>query len=283
MNHPDPAPGRESTTPQPPMAIWPCAQRPPEDQRAERGLANPVAAAEPATLPDLAQRVIVELCAPGSAVADLMCGSGTIAAEAARMGRRVLAMDIEAACLAQTRTHLDQPGLSAHVEALWQGDLRDAADLLPDAHRSRDLIVLALPLPGQGTPAGRERGTLTGLYACSYALALEQALRACAVLARPGARLALICPHQPAATPDLAGLAATAATAAGLTYIQHVLALRAPITHGALALRPAPVQAPLNPDSARAAASLHTPVHDDVLIFTAPTRTATPARAGVGR
>ncbi|MUL41624.1 hypothetical protein FZ103_10620 [Streptomonospora sp. PA3] len=247
----------------PPLAVWPCAQTPPEQQRRERGLTPPVAPAAPALLPVLAQRLVAELSAPGELVADVMCGSGALTLAAARAHRRVLALDLEPECLAQTHAHLalTEAPTARRVLELIQGDARLATGLLA-GHRI-DLAVLDPPAPGAPhVPGDFAESNLAALSGAAYTRALTDAVAAVAVRLRPGARLVLIAAPGPEPARLAAGLPGwvQAGVDAGLDYRQHIIALTRPLRGTAITTDPAP----------GAAADGHHPAHLHLLVFTKP-------------
>jgi hypothetical protein len=88
---------------------------------------------------------------------------------------------------------------------------------------------------------------------------------------RPGGVLAAIVPTPPpGAGPAEIGPAVRAAAAAGLSYLQHIVALHA-VLHGEDIL-PTPAEAELAAVRARASGVAHLPAHTDLLIFTRPGR-----------
>ena len=283
LSHSDPGPGGSTpegptpSSPGLPLAVWPCAQTPPALQRAQRGLEEPVAPTAPAMVPELARRLIDEYSRPGELVADVMCGSGTIVVEAALAGRRVLAMDIEPACVAQTLTHLDtllareQQG---HYEELWQGDARHAHALLPGHQAGVDLVVFGLPRAAVGPPSARRLAADNLARATGAALqtGLAEVMTACAALLRPGGRMAVVAPHHHAhgGLAHLPPRMVEAAQQAGLDYLQHVIALTRPIRGDRLQEGPEEAQQSRLNTASAAATARHTPAHDNVLLFTKP-------------
>ncbi|GAA4898174.1 DNA methyltransferase [Streptomonospora salina] len=258
---------RSSPQDAPPLAVWPCAQTPAEQQRREHRLTPPVAPAAPAMPPELTQRLVTELSRPGDLVADVMCGSGTLTLVAARARRRVVALDLEPECLAQTAAHLAYADdrASRQVLELVEGDARLAADLLT-GHRI-DLAVLTPPAPAaEHVPGDIPDSNLAALDGAAYTRALTDALAAVSARMRPGARLAALALHpgddapMAAWVPDLV----QAAEDAGLDYRQHTIALTVPLVGDAIAAEPAPAEDP--------ALGHHRPVHEHVLVFTKPAR-----------
>jgi hypothetical protein len=86
---------------------------------------------------------------------------------------------------------------------------------------------------------------------------------------RPGGVLAVVVPTPPPGTgPAEIGPAVRAATAAGLGYLQHIVAMHAALEREDIV--PAPGQADLAAVCARVGGAAHRPAHTDVLVFARP-------------
>lgn len=264
------------------MAVWPCAQIPVDAQRARRRLFPPVGTAVSAMAPELARRLVTELSVPGSLVVDVMCGTGTVLVEAALARRRAVGLDLRAECLADTLTNLQaalRAGERDRVEQLWHGDARHADDLLPDYHDRAALVVVDLPRPGAAAAQESMEGDLAPLAKTDFEAAMVEVFTAAARLLDDGGRLAVVCGHVHVRERWVDRLTplVRAATTAGLDYIQHVIALARPIQGARFGVPLASPRPRLDELSASAAATLHTPVHDDVLVFTRPPTPPAPA------
>jgi hypothetical protein len=137
-----------------------------------------------------------------------------------------------------------------------------------------DLVLFDVPPPIGGEPKcrrGLPAGDLRLLEGAAFAVALEEAFAAAARLLRPGGYMAVVCRRGvPRPRPlDRVATCVRCASAAGLSYVQHVIALAVPIRGDRLAADEVPSQV-LNASHAAAAATLVSPVHDDVCVFTRP-------------
>lgn len=65
----------------------------------------------------LALRLVDRVARPGVTVADIGCGSGVLAIAAARLGARVVALDLAPEAVAATRANARRNGVSARVDA----------------------------------------------------------------------------------------------------------------------------------------------------------------------
>ena len=127
-----PAPAPEPrTTPDVPIAVWPCAQQTSQVQRHGRYLRE--SNRHPAKmLPELARRAISAYSDPGELVLDPMCGIGTTLLEAIHLGRNALGVELEPRWASLARANIahareqDAPGAAAVV----QGDARELPRLL---------------------------------------------------------------------------------------------------------------------------------------------------------
>ncbi|WP_345558028.1 DNA methyltransferase [Streptomonospora halophila] len=236
-------------------------------QRRQRCLTPPVAPAALAMLPELAERLIAEFSEPGQVVADVMCGSGTVTLAAVRAQRRVVALDGEPECLAQTAMHLsyaEEPA-NRRVLELVQGDARLAASLFT-GHRL-DLAVVDPPAPGAAVvPGDYPDSNLAGLAGADYTRALTDALAAVAVRMRPGGRLVLLAPALAAGGGVGVEHLVRSGTDAGLDYLQHIIALSGPLVGDTLTPGPAHPAG----SAPTAATGRHRPVHRHLLAFVTP-------------
>ena len=239
-----------------PLAVWPCARPGADADEVSRALLG---------------RVVAEYSAPGELVAGVMCEPGSVLAEAVRAGRRAAEAGSEPlrVCLAAVADSASGRRGAASGACGAPGRTRR---LLAGLAGRVDLVVLWLPAPGVQEmlppPVGPREGCLEALSETEYADALAGVLAGCARLARPGGRVVAVCPRQTGAAAGLAVKAVRCGLRAGLSYLQHVIALRAPICGEALGPG-LPAPGALGEASAEAAASIPHPVHDDVVVFTA--------------
>jgi hypothetical protein len=205
----------------------------------------------------LARRLVTEYTRPGQVVADLT-GTGTVADQAARAQR---------ACEALARTGTDGREESTVSGVAWA-----------------DLAVAAVPATGEEDLRVRDRR-------------MRARVLFAATITRPGGIVAVITPvgHTPTgAVVDPAPGVVRAASCAGLVYLQHVIALTAPICEAGLGaaipvrgdgfdpdLDPGAgeVDAGLPASVADAAATITSPAHLNVSVFRRP-RSGRPVTAG---
>ncbi|RKS07052.1 hypothetical protein DFP74_2706 [Nocardiopsis sp. Huas11] len=210
------------------------------------------------TLPErLTHRLVTEYTRPGQVVADLT-GTSVVAAQAEAAGRT---------CEAGTRTFPEQGEVQVSGVA-WA-----------------DLVATAVPAHAAHAEQVRHRR-------------LRARLGFAATIARPGGIVAVITPlgHTPeGAVVDPAPGVVRAATCAGLVYLQHVIALMAPICEAGLGatipVREAGIDLDPDPEEvdtglpasvADAAATITSPAHLNVSVFRLPRRgrSATAATRG---
>ena len=243
-----------------PLAIWPVAQTTAQWQRAGRYL--PACTAHPGKmLPELARRIVTEYSEPGALVLDPLAGIGTTLAEAALLGRRAVGVELEDRWVALAQANLDHmlDGGRRHLAEVRQGDARRLPELLGDLAGQVDLIVTSPPyacdagvIDKRAWLAGRrlcpddtlnystDRANLGHARGPAYETAMAAIYAACHAVLRPGGHLVVVTKNtrRKGRTLDLAGLTVALATAAGFTYIGHVVALHAAIREGELAARP---------------------------------------------
>jgi DNA modification methylase len=306
----------EAKTSDLPLAIWPCAQRTSQWQRHGRYL--PESNRHPGKmLPDLARRAIESYSEPGDLVVDPMCGIGTTIAEAVRLDRNAIGVELEprwshlaARNVAYARSH---PGTS--IGRILTGDARRLPRLLT-SKAARSLCelpagnVARLPyaiadLVLTSPPYGCEVGDVdrsawhTGRHICpddsrnysrdkenvgharggSYAAAMLDIYRACAAVTKPGGFVVVVTKNTRTrgAMRNLAGETIALCEQAGLRYWQHVVALLATIRGDTLVPRPSFWQ---TLQTRRAIARGERPqlvCHEDVLVFRKPASRASAA------
>jgi modification methylase len=275
-----------------PVAVWPCAQRSSQYQRAGRYL--PASTAHPGKmLPELARLVIADYSPPGGLVVDPLCGIGTTLVEGALLGRRVLGVELEPRWATLARANL-QHALAPEQAAQARvrvGDARQLGEVLAELAGRVDLVATSPPyacdvgmidkaawqagrrlcrpdtLNYAATPAnlGHARG---GRYLQEMALVYA----GCQRLLRPGGLLVTVTKNlrRKGRLLDLAATTVQLAEQAGLRYLQHLLALHATVRHGELHARPSFWQLTQTRRARARGEPAHLVVHEDVLVFTKP-------------
>lgn len=257
-----------------PLAVWPVGQASVAEQRADRYLATTVDTAE-LMPPVLAARIVATYSRPGQTVCDVVCGTGTVLVEAVHAGRSIMGMDLDPArvhtaalnvAVARLTGSTDTPVAGTGGREVVCADARSAPDAL-SGRAAADLMVTHLPQPGTPTPRRRDDPDLAALTGDAYWDAVTELAAAARRLTAPGAHLVIVVRgyQRGGRHVDSAAAAVAAARRAGWIYLQHVIAVRAPLRadriHGSAARqRPFP----------RRRAPVHQVVHDDVLAFTAP-------------
>jgi len=267
-----------------PLAVWLVGQTPEAEQWADRYL--PGSADQPPSItPELARWIVVEYSQPGELILDPCCGAGPTLVEAAVRGRRAIGVESEdswARLAVANCEHILPPKVWPLVEVI-SGDLRRLADLVGEQCGQVDLAVLCPPA-GTSTDSSRLSAqrrltprsapdTPTGNAVqpqhgdVSHGAAGEL-VAACAKVLRPGGLLVTVTGniHDPDRLIDRAGNTVAAAQAAGLDYLQHVVAVHAAVRDSSLA---APLCASAGETSAASglASRRHLVVHHDVLVF----------------
>lgn len=279
--------------PEVPLALWAVAQTSAQQQRA--GRYHRGCTAHPGKMPPaLAARVITEYSREGDLVVDPMCGIGTTLVEAARLRRHGVGVEIEPRWLALAEANISQtlrPDEHALRPRLHRGDARDLPVMLGPLAGEVDLVVVS---PPYGCEAGiidkrawRDGGRLCDVESLNYSAdranlghargpAYAEAMRAvytaCAAALRPGGLLVTVTKNTRRAGRclDLAGLTVALAEAAGLTYLQHVIAIHAAVRDGRLHARPSFWQLTQTRRARAHGQPVHLVVHEDVCLFRAP-------------
>jgi len=232
-----------------PLALWPCAQ--PDATQPTTLLPGAARALLPA---QLARRIVTEYTPPGALLVGPACPS--LLHQAARLGRRAVALCPDPATARQASTALDVtvPAERRPLAQVRGGSLTDPetlADLAGHAH-----ALVTVNFDGHADPATLDPASLA----------------ACAALLRPGGLLITVSRNQQHAgrLVDLAARTVRAAEQAGLAYLQHVIALLAPVQAGQL--KPTLTGWQRRTLRARLARGEHAqhPVHADVLVFATP-------------
>jgi modification methylase len=279
----------DPTTPTVPLAIWPVAQTTAQWQRAGRYL--PAVTAHPGKmLPELARRIIAEYSTPGQLVVDPLAGIGTTVVEAALLDRQAIGVELEARWATVAEENLDHmldQGRRPLAE-VRRGDGRRLPALLDDVAGMVDLIVTSPPyacdagvIDKQAWLAGgrlcppdtlnysTDRANLGHARGTAYAEAMAEIYTACHAVLRPGGRLVVVTKNtrRKGRTQDLAGLTVALATAAGFSYLSHVIALHAAVRDGDLAGRPSYWQATQLRHARERGEPAHLVAHEDVTAY----------------
>jgi modification methylase len=278
-----------------PLAIWPVAQTTAQWQRAGRYL--PACTAHPGKmLPELARRIVTEYSEPGALVLDPLAGIGTTLAEAALLGRRAVGVELEDRWAHLAIENLDHMlgGGHRHLAEVRRGDARRLPELLGDLAGQVDLIVTSPPYacdagvidkrawlagqrlcPDDTLNYSTDRANLGHARGPAYETAMAEIYAACHAVLRPGGHLVVVTKNtrRKGRTLDLAGLTVALATAAGFTYLQHVIALHAAIRDGDLAARPSYWQMTQIRHARSRGEPAHLVAHEDVTVHVPHPRT----------
>ncbi|MHB1924786.1 MAG: TRM11 family SAM-dependent methyltransferase [Acidimicrobiales bacterium] len=272
-----------------PLAVWPVAQTTAQWQRAGRYL--PAVTAHPGKmLPDLARRIITEYSSPGALVVDPLAGIGTTIVEAALLDRRAVGVELEARWVSLAEENLDHmldPARTGLAE-VHQGDARRLPELLGERAGTVDLIVTSPPYacdagvidkrawlagrrlcPPESLNYSTDRANLGHARGNAYAEAMAEIYAACHAVLRPSGRLVVVTKNtrRKGRTQDLAGLTVALATAAGFSYLGHVIALHAAVRDGDLAGRPSYWQATQVRHARERGEPAHLVAHEDVTAY----------------
>jgi DNA modification methylase len=290
-----PSTSHHPARPEVPLAIWPVAQSTAQWQRAGRYL--PGCARHPGKmLPELARRIVTEYSAPGDLVCDPLAGIGTTLAEAALMGRRAVGVELDERWVTLATDNLDHmlDGPSRRLAGIRQGDARQLHDVLGDLAGRVDLVVTSPPYGcdagmidkqawiagGRLCPAdtlnySTDKANLGHARGPAYEQAMACIYAACHGVLRPGGYLVVVTKNtrRKGRTLDLAGLTVALATAAGFSYLGHVIALHAAIRDGDLVARPSYWQTTQIRHARAKGEPAHLVAHEDVTVFSRPPTT----------
>jgi DNA modification methylase len=281
-----------ATTPQDPdvpLAIWPVAQTTAQYQRTGRYL--PGCTAHPGKmLPELARRIVTEYSTPGQVVLDPLAGIGTTVVEAVLLDRRAVGVELEDRWVALAKANLDHmlPVGRRHLAEILLGDARRLPEVLGDLTGRFDLVVTSPPYacdagmidkpawlaggrlcPAETLNYSSDRANLGHARGAVYETAMAEIYAACHAVLRPGGRLVVVTKNtrRKGRTLDLAGLTVALASAAGFTYLGHVIALHAAIRNGDLVARPSYWQATQVRHARSRGEPAHLVAHEDVTSF----------------
>jgi DNA modification methylase len=241
-------------------------------------------------LPELARRIVTEYSTPGQVVLDPLAGIGTTVVEAALLDRRAVGIELEERWVTLAQANLEHmlPAGRRRLAEVRAGDARYLPEVLGDLTGTVDLIVTSPPYAcdagaidkpawlagGRLCPAdtlnySTDRANLGHARGSSYEMAMAEVYAACHAVLRPGGRLVVVTKNtrRKGRTLDLAGLTVTLATAAGFTYLQHVIALHAAIRDGDLVARPSYWQTTQIRHARGRGEPAHLVAHEDVTSF----------------
>ncbi len=267
-----------------PLAVWPVGQTPAAEQWAARY--QPGSADHPACItPELARRIIVEYSQPGELILDPCCGAGATLIEAAARGRRAIGVEPEdswARLAVANCEHILPPKAWPLVEVI-NGDPRRLADLVGEHCGQVDLAILCPPaaastdssrlsaqrrLSPSGAPDTPTGNALQPQHAGVSRDAAGELVAACTEVLRPGGLLVTVTgnTHDPGRLTDRAGNTVAAAQAAGLDYLQHIVAVHAAVRDSSLVAALSASTGETG-DATGFAPRRHLVVHHDVLVF----------------
>ncbi len=271
-----------------PLAVWPVGQTPKADQWTARYL--PGSAEQPACItPELARRIIVEYSQPGELILDPRCGAGATLVEAAARGRRAIGVETHdnwARLAVANCEHILAWDVWPLIEVIT-GDPRRLTDLVGEHCGQIDLVILCPPV-GDNTDSSRlsaqrrlspssapdtpngnavkpQHGNVAGDAA-------GELVAACTQVLRPGGLLVTVTgnTHDPDRLIDQASNTVAAAQAAGLDYLQHIVAVHAAVRDGSL-VADLTASTSGTSDASGFVPRRHLVVHHDVLVFRNPT------------
>lgn len=228
-----------------PLALWPLGQPP-----ATAGIPGEEKAPDP-----LWARVLESFSWPGDLVLDPRCSSPDFLVAAARRRRMVLGLAADEAAAAR---------LGASCDAMLSASERRRVRLLApvEAEEACRVITGTVDLVAVSLEPGSGRAAAAGSLPFAAWRSCLRAGGALVVASRAEVRRhALV---------DRAGEVVAAARAAGFTYLQHVVVLRAEIRDGDLVYEaPPPERAALRRSLARDKVR-HVLVHEDLSVFVKP-------------
>ena len=273
---------RNTTSASPvPLAVWLVGHDSSQDQRAtnqDTGCTEQPDSIEPV----LAQTIVKEYSKSRGLVIDLT--GGAVLVEAAASRRRAIGIwpDHELAVLASDDLRLILGQRQSALTEFRSGDIRALPEVLEDVVGTVDLICVSpagqpgwkswWPPAAEGTRSSTsetpgEDDAVEGAVAAIYA--------GCFEVLRPGGLLVVISTdfHRDGELVDVAGITVSHGRRAGFSYLQHVVALRAPIRDGSLDA-PAATNKPVSTGGGRRQKSpAHQVVHDDLTVLRKPVET----------
>ncbi|MEO0021570.1 MAG: DNA methyltransferase [candidate division WOR-3 bacterium] len=147
--------------------------------------------------PYIPRNVILKYSKPGDLVLDYFAGSGTTAVEAKLLGRRCIAIDINPACVALTKQHLDfslpsnlfSDKISAFEPEVRAGDARNLGWM---SDESVDLICAHPPYAGIIKYGSDIDGDLSNLDIDEFLLEIGKVARESYRVLKPGGKCAIL-------------------------------------------------------------------------------------------
>jgi hypothetical protein len=252
-------------------------------------------------LPALATQAVVAFSEPGDVVLDPMCGIGTTLVEAAHLGRDAIGVECEprwshiaAANLAPAREH-GATGTGIVVTA----DARALPGALAPAHAGRVALMVTSPPYGPSVHGqvrtsrdraggvrksdhsyGHSAGNLAHQPLPALRAGLTQVLAGCVPLLRPDAHVVITArPYRRGGElVDFPGLVIAAAQAAGLQLVERLVACLAGLDGDRVIPRASFFQLDHVRRARAGGLPLRVIAHQDILVFTGPTRTIAGSR-----
>ena len=276
---------RNTTSASPvPLAVWLVGHDSSQDQPATHQDTGCIGSTgQPDSIePVLARTIVKEYSKSRGLVIDLT--GGAVVVEAAASRRRAIGIwpDHELAALASDDLRLVLGQRQSALTEFRCGDIRALPEVLEDVVGTVDLICVS---PG-GQPGWKswwapaaERTRSSTSETPSEDDAVERATAAiyagCFEVLRPGGLLVVISTdfHRHSELVDVAGTSVSHGHRAGFSYLQHVIALRAPIRDGSLDA-PATANRPVS-TGRRQESPAHQVVHDDLTVLRKPVETET--------
>ena len=257
-------------------SVWATGQRPGPAQRGEH---YPAAAHPMRMLPAIAATAISALTEPGDLVFDPLCGAGTVLVEALRLGRVTLGIDIDPRWASAARQNLDhnrrRVGGHGHVITADATRLPDALPLDYREQMRGRVKLLLTGWPG-GPPTHNQPATganLTHQPPAKLATGMAAVLRGALPLIAPDGHIVITGRtwREHGELIDLPALIADTLIHAGLTPIQHCVALLAGVRDDEIVTRASRYHRITVARARATGARWHLPCTQDVLIATRPT------------
>ncbi|MFI7189938.1 TRM11 family SAM-dependent methyltransferase [Nocardia nova] len=273
-----------------PVSVWATAQAAPATQRLS-GRYHPDSVKHPAKmLPAIVAHAVQTYTQPGDLVLDPMCGIGTTLVESVHLGRRAVGVEYEPrwADLARANLALARDAGIELDAAVYRGDARKLATLLPEELRGRVDLVITSPPYGASTHghvrvrAGEgvhktdhrygsvlDRGNLANVGLGRLLSGFTRILTGVSEFLAPGGH-AVITARPWREHAELVNLPAhliTCATLAGLTPVERCAALLGRLADGDLVARSSFFQRDFIVKNRRAGLPMHLIAHEDVIIL----------------
>jgi hypothetical protein len=250
----------------PPLTVWPCHPTTTSPADIQQAGDDQTCHAPRRITSVLADRIVGQFSPDGGLVVDpYTAADGALITAAAKAGRCAIGVHPDPARLDRAQRSLDNdvPADSRGVVELRRGEPGDLGALLGDVAGWVDLVATS-PIYGFTHPPGQRSGDSAR---DRDAGPVGDVLIDAAQLLSAGGLLVTVTANTHTADGrliDIAALTVVLAREAGLRYLQHIIALTAPIQDGALT-PPEPGGLRHGADGAGGASR---PVHADVLVFT---------------